>query len=444
MSDRTSREGKSDHPSSPPPPAVKVTGNEDLLREILLHLPVRSLLIFKLVSKHWYALISHPQFALDHTSRTNPSSLLPSALFFYHSLSDFREINFVWLNHNNNDNSLIPNQSSSGIRVRVPRLSFLDSASLGGMTRILGSCNGLLLCRLDTELNASEVELIHFCVCNPTTKTYRILPQATINQNESVLGTSLLFDPWDSPHHYRVVFAKHISNDFCVDIYSSQNGLWTTSVCRSRIPTECLFNPGIGVYWNGAIHWIGSNNGKWCSLQLNIHTNNSTITELPPMPSPSIIRYFGECSGHLHLVYTNDMLGEGFEVLEKDRDTLEWSIRYRVNMNQIVATFPEIIRDTELNVGRLITEHPQIADGIRNCRGAIKEKEYEFYIMCVVGRGEEEEDSELVIIMPGKFISYNLKHKMSRVLSEFPWMDLQIKNFFMSPIFPYIESLASV
>lgn len=69
--------------------AEKIGGSEDL---------VRSLLKFKSVSKQW----SNPQFSIDHTSRTNPNSLLPSArLFMYNSFPDRHKLDLsikaIWL-----------------------------------------------------------------------------------------------------------------------------------------------------------------------------------------------------------------------------------------------------------------------------------------------------------------------------------------------------------
>ncbi|KAM7511697.1 hypothetical protein LguiB_010572 [Lonicera macranthoides] len=444
MANKLSRERiSSDHSSQSP--AEKVAGNEDLLTEILLRLPVRSLIKFKSVRKQWSYLISDPQFALDHTSRTNPSSLIPSSLFFHNSLTESRDIDFVWLNDNN-----IPNQSPR-VRAGVPSLSFLDSFFQGGIIRILHSCNGLLLCRFYTTSSVCEGGL-HLCVCNPIAKTYTLLPKPhDITQNNFwIFSISLVFDPCES-HHYRVVFVKKTSNsaDYSIDIYSSENGLWTNSVCRFQLPSRFSFGTGSGVNWNGGIHWIGDNNFKCYSPVFNTRTNNLTLTELPTKPPQSSIQYFGAFGGHLHLIYAKDILPEQFEVLEKDRDTLEWSIRYIVDMNQIVSAFPEIVTDTGLDADRMIARFPQIAHVIRSCRGEIQEKEYAFNIMSVVERGEKKEDSELVLIVPGKVISYNLKLKTLKVLSEFPWKELPSKDFTPTyrnydVVYPYMESLASV
>ncbi|KAM7508379.1 hypothetical protein LguiA_018832 [Lonicera macranthoides] len=447
------------HAASPSAGADKVGGNEDLVREILLRLPVRSLLIFKSVSKQWFNLISDPRFTLDHTSRTNPSSLLPSAVFMYNSYLKRYNFDFVWLDNHQSS------RARARVRVRVPSLSlsffdcffwlqpYLDLASQKGETciRIFHSCNGLLLCGFHASSSiydhaqgqlCSRREL-YLCVCNPTTKTYTMLPKANINRSEDDVGVSLIFHPLES-HHYSVVLAKYVARTGCsIDIYSSEYGLWTTSVCTFNSRIRCSFKRGGGAYCNGIIHWLGYNNNKCCSLQFNVRTSNLTLVELPKKPSSrSKVRYFGECSGRMYLIYVHSMNAKEFEVLEKDRDTSQWYPRYKVHLNRIVSAFPEIVRETGLEIEHLI----------RNRRGAIQRKEYVFQIMSVVDRGEKEEDLELVLIVPGKVISYNLKRKTSKVLSEFPWNWKELPNqdvfnwcnFDFISVFPYIESLASV
>ncbi|KAK1399688.1 hypothetical protein POM88_009551 [Heracleum sosnowskyi] len=56
--------------------AVKVAAHEDLLIQILLHVPIKTLLNFKSVSKQWLSLITNPHFVrLRNTRSTSASSL---------------------------------------------------------------------------------------------------------------------------------------------------------------------------------------------------------------------------------------------------------------------------------------------------------------------------------------------------------------------------------
>ncbi|GKF82467.1 SGNH hydrolase-type esterase domain-containing protein, partial [Tanacetum coccineum] len=58
---------------------TSVLSNYDLLVEILLRLPVLSLVLFKSVSKHWLTIITSPDFIFRHRSE-NPNLDPPSGL----------------------------------------------------------------------------------------------------------------------------------------------------------------------------------------------------------------------------------------------------------------------------------------------------------------------------------------------------------------------------
>ncbi|KAK9286946.1 hypothetical protein L1049_015354 [Liquidambar formosana] len=85
------------------PAAETVAGNGDLLSEILLRLPVRSLMRFESVSKKWLSLISDPHFAQDHTRRHNPNSD-SSGLLLNHN---YAGIQFIPFNQNGGDESRV-------------------------------------------------------------------------------------------------------------------------------------------------------------------------------------------------------------------------------------------------------------------------------------------------------------------------------------------------
>lgn len=60
-----------------PDPIHSVISNEDLLMEILVRLPVLSLVLFKSVSKRWLSLIKSPDFTTRLTRKLDP----PCGLF---------------------------------------------------------------------------------------------------------------------------------------------------------------------------------------------------------------------------------------------------------------------------------------------------------------------------------------------------------------------------
>nr|XP_048324141.1 F-box protein At5g07610-like [Ziziphus jujuba var. spinosa] len=101
-----------------------VANNDDLLTEILVRLPINSVLAFKSLSKHWLSLISNPHFCRRSTALSNPSC---------------------------------------GLFLLRPSIS----------TNPNPSCNGLLLCSTSGGPEARK----KYYVYNPTTKHYTILPQ---------------------------------------------------------------------------------------------------------------------------------------------------------------------------------------------------------------------------------------------------------------------------
>ncbi|KAK4489373.1 hypothetical protein RD792_005182 [Penstemon davidsonii] len=120
---------------------------DDLLTQILLRLPVKSLLRFKSVSKQWFSLIINPKFCHLHSSRKkNP----PNGLF-YSILGQHPYIPFS------------PQKPRNAPSVN---LNFTNNPSV---STILQSCNGLFLCGNKRSRT--------FYVYNPTTNRSTLLPE---------------------------------------------------------------------------------------------------------------------------------------------------------------------------------------------------------------------------------------------------------------------------
>lgn len=153
--------------------------------------------------------------------------------------------------------------------------------------------------------------------------------------------------------------------------------------------------------------------------RFDMEEENLRILNMPPKPQDSddgFFRYFGEFNGHLHLVYVRSRGAKRFNVLEMDRDSWTWFVKYRVHISRLVTPFPEVV---------------------------VKAKEgthYAFSILCVK-RGETEEDSALVITIPGKVVSYHFLRKTVEVLAELPSKDVDISHFHHLSAFPFVPTL---
>ncbi|XP_011028424.1 PREDICTED: F-box protein At5g07610-like [Populus euphratica] len=153
-----------------PPPLFSlsmetIVNNEDLLTEILVLLPLKSLLKLKCVSKHWLALITSHAFSTRRRSYLNSAGDL---VFQANRTLEFH----LLLNLDSN------NYDSAPANVFEKNKPFMK-------TKMIESCNGLFLCCDDSNPperlrryygNYNHTYSSRFCVWNPTSKRYALLP----------------------------------------------------------------------------------------------------------------------------------------------------------------------------------------------------------------------------------------------------------------------------
>ncbi|XP_024029693.1 F-box protein At5g07610-like [Morus notabilis] len=310
-----------------------IADNDDLLNEILLHLPIKSLIKFKSVSKHWLSLISDPNFS----RRRNPSFPTSASAIFFRIYSESGrarpEYNFIDLSHNSNPS-----------RPPFRSLTFVDNKPGIG---ICHSCNGLLLCCASSP----NRERREYYVYNPTTKQYTILPPLIFPRGNSravIKGLTLAFDPSKSPH-YKVVCVRNSDaqrGQFQVEIYSSETGPWRLCSNLGSFPAQFSTQFNDGVFWNGAVHWFCPS-----GTSLYFKVDEERLGEIPMLPVPDdfdplnrMLAYFGESRDHLHFVDHIHESGEvRLNVYEMERDYSGWFVKYRVDLSRVSTAFPELI-----------------------------------------------------------------------------------------------------
>uniref|UniRef100_A0A5B7BNX6 F-box domain-containing protein n=1 Tax=Davidia involucrata TaxID=16924 RepID=A0A5B7BNX6_DAVIN len=337
----------------------------DVLTEILFRLPAKSLGRFKSVSKHWLSLITDPHFR--HRRNLNPPSV--SGLFLHRcTLLPYRCHS---CNLNDPEFCFIPLDDKNPIAAPFT----LDDIEYN--VYILQSCNGLLLC-------CSHPPPENHYILNPTTKQFTKLPQLDAS---STCHFSLAFDPSKSPHYKVICFqqSKDSVRQFQIHIYSSETGTWRASGHPFMGCPSLLYYRG--VFWNDAIHWIGSGG---TSLYFNLDRES-----LQTMPMPRLYLeykrkevYFGESRGHLHLILDDSV---SFCVYEMGRD-YSWFVKYEVDLAQVFAAFPDLMIS--------------------------KKNHTEFSILSVV-REENEQESFLVLHFPGKAIRYKFKDETFKKIFDF-------------------------
>ncbi|KAA8533899.1 hypothetical protein F0562_031416 [Nyssa sinensis] len=367
--------------------ADTVAGNDDLLTEILLRLPIRSLIRFKSVSKHWLSLITNPHFCLRRNPHPNP----PSGLFLHRS-SRPTNPKFEWVPLDNTQNPTNNAPFSS--------LTFVNDTS--GIT-ILQSCNGLLCCR---SFRVREPKSSYY-IYNPTTKQFTTLPRPGGGISKTIHGVNLAFDPSKSPH-YKVVCVRSselVPEHYQIEIYSPDTGPWRVSGRPFTAHFDTQFNRG--VYWNGAIHWISS----WeDSLYFNVDEERLETMLMPLVPDGWDERrfgYFGESRDHLHLVEIYGPSTSRFNVYEMERDYSKWFVKFRVDLDPVSTVFPEMIRSHL---------HPW-------------DLRYFSFVLLSLVRGEKDEDSFVVLHITGKAIRYNFVDTTFKKLCDFAPSPHDIEGF---------------
>lgn len=346
-------------PSEISPAAELIANNDDLLTLILVRLPAKSTIRFKSVSKHWHSLLSDSVFARNHYSRNPTKSISGLYLYIHETLNSV---------------------SLHGRHQNLPSLSFLYGITEPSRIEVTHSSHGLLLCSIGLLYDYGYGW--RYIVCNPSTRKYTILypPGGSIKGRSAYLA----FDPSKSPHLYKVVLASY--HPHRIDVYRSQSSSWKTFFPQQRYD-------GPSVFWNGAVHWLTSNR-----FLMRFDVDAEEIIAMPNPRSPKIlslnnIMYFGECGGGLILIQSRLPCPRGFRILELERDYSRWVVKCQVNLRPLINEFPEIDkgRSNILSIG---------------------------YKVMFALEGESEKDFAIVLAIPGRLVSYNLKCKTWDVLHD--------------------------
>ncbi|KAM5552848.1 F-box protein [Rosa sericea] len=449
--------------------AESVANIEELLKQVLVWVPALSLIRFKCVSKHWLALISDPEFRHRHTLR-NPNSKI---LAFFSKKTNEETFKSIPLGNHEIPPRCNPFKTLNNSVADEPKL------------RILQSCNGLFLCHIPIFREQKKHHPVY--VVNPTTNQFRALSFPIVKEDRDIhtfVRYALAFDPSISPH-YKVVCVNNFPHYYYdggkhkIDIYSSETGEW------KRLDTPFFPSPSDegrhhdfmnkamhfdyrsrqgAIYCNSAVHWITK---KWgTSLAFDSFPDGNfrrTETDVlhyfdigqerllvasatPPLPlvvkniplkvscfgskNPTewpllTQRYFGECGGCLYLIEIYQHCNTQFEVMEMETDYSGWFVKYHVDLNPLVAALP----GQDWNA---------------------------FFVLCLSREEEtsqeiddkvEDSSTDLLVHMPGKVISYNLRNKTFKTSIELANKELYLTlgdNHCLREdiIFPYMETLA--
>ncbi|KAK3033244.1 hypothetical protein RJ639_033124 [Escallonia herrerae] len=411
--------------------AGAVAWNEDLLVQILLLLPLKSLAKCRCVSNQWRSLINATP-KLYRRLYPDPSTATPSALLLCRS----------------------PTPVFSETRLLFSELSPLVSVPLNGGNptptpnvpddfHILQSCNGLLCC---CRHSPDGWDLY---VVNPTTKNFSRLPKNRgCTKKFDYVGVNLAVE--EQTNDYSVVGVKQLNKHvnmidtyYMIEMYSSKTGTWRSPrLGRSTARRSTFYAPPFiqwsrGVYWNGAINWINDLGEE--SLYFKVDEERLRTMPMPPVPNVDgnlhgKVRYFGKSLDRLHLIEINglctrcnrlgrnchcDFRYEDLTVHELQRDYSGWLVKYRINLSEFPA--PLVV-----SCGQYY--YPQ------------------FSILFCGFTGEDGDDPELLLRLQAlnRVVRYNLNTKTFKNLCD-PGLGLNCdEGFGWFDSFQYLETVKPV
>ncbi|XP_050241327.1 F-box/kelch-repeat protein At3g06240-like [Quercus robur] len=259
---------------------------EDMVEEILLRQPVKSLLRFSCVSKLWHALITSPKFTriLLSQNRMNMVVLTNDCIpqiFDYEALlyppqnnngddddvvcdegSEFGAIDEALLYPQNNNHVVYDEYSEFGVDVGFP----LRGANNEDVYTKLSSCNGLVC----VEFFNWKRKMTEVLLWNPSTRSYREIPRSRPTPLSSEyfsfgFGYDYSTDDYKILRPYRFyqnTFQKRLkfnltADDFQIEMFSLKTFSWRTIQDQNNICTQKLSpSPYNNISLNGAIYWI--------------------------------------------------------------------------------------------------------------------------------------------------------------------------------------------
>ncbi|XP_057460115.1 F-box/kelch-repeat protein At3g23880-like [Actinidia eriantha] len=217
--------------------------SDDVLIEILTRMPVKSLLRFRCICKHWYTLILNPTFEhhhLDHQKRNNKGRLL---LQHY----DKHTSQYVY--------AIFPDKT-----LATTSYHDLDYLPGKGIVAIDGPMNGLFCL-----FNYRD----HFIIWNPAMREFRSLPfpyhpKRPPHYNTSLWSFGFGLDPITNDS--KVVLIRELRNGLrsfpdgvFVNVYTLSTNTWRHLDGLDYVLSKCLTAYSrTGVYLDGIYYWNAS------------------------------------------------------------------------------------------------------------------------------------------------------------------------------------------
>lgn len=208
--------------------------HSDVIIEILLRLPVKSLCRFKCVCKLWQFLISHPKFARRHVNLTNIDKEI-----------EHRRRKLILNSRSLSSLCYVEYEAMTSNHVTALELDLQMIKSGLDEVKLIGSFNGLLCISVEPEriflINPAIKEVKKIPNFHDGLRRHRLAPIS----RPCIYG----FGYDHSLDDYKVV---KIVDESVVYVYSLKTDTWRRA---QNFPYKS-FNSDPGIPLNGAVHWV--------------------------------------------------------------------------------------------------------------------------------------------------------------------------------------------
>lgn len=245
---------------------------EDLVIEILVRLPVKSLVRFKCVCKRWSALTRNPGFIAMHINSNSSNSLVS------------------W---NDNSDGLIVGHDGYHV---FPKGWFCEQPvdlTFGLETKpniVLGPCDGIFcLYWTRPDIMEGHFRLPSIVLWNPATREVNMLPKSSFDfpSYKPVDYCMVGFGFDGKAKTYKVVklVSFEVGDDEvnCAEVYTSSSGCWRFLQIGGNLQDVGLRStPYSSMYTNdGVFHWSLFQTGNMAVVSFDMGEEVSRVTPLP-------------------------------------------------------------------------------------------------------------------------------------------------------------------
>ncbi|GJX41480.1 F-box domain containing protein [Tanacetum coccineum] len=289
----------------------------DILIDILLRLPTKSLGQLKSVCKNWSSFISSASFVKLHHHRAIYDTNTNHSRVYIRSTHSDHSVNFE-------SPSCYEGADDDDEAQAIVSLNNPTEKEMVG-EKSLGACYGLVyfVCYGDCIL-----------LWNPTTQETRLIPDPPMSLSDGTrfygLGYDFLIDGYKMVRASRSVSGKSISSE----VFNLKTGSWRTvhiSHIEMNKPDE------IGIYSSGAVHWLVRDhddpNKRDTILSFDLKDENFRETCLPNVGEFEKTGFedLGDLKGCLYALYGGDNGDAYVWVMKEYGDENSWSMMIKLN-----------------------------------------------------------------------------------------------------------------